>query len=365
MTDEAMTMAAEPAAMPETVQTEAPSVEIDRSAEVTPRNSIERAFDTVDKMAVEPQQEQEAAPSAEMQDGQPRTPDGKFAKRDGEESEDQAQVEAQPEAELTDFVEAPNRFSSDAKAAWKDAPGPVRAEITRAIGELEKGITEYQQAYEPFKDFAKDVSANGQDPAQVLGFYTNMEALISQNPIQGLDAIIGNLQNAGLLQVGTLRELASAMSGQTPDQNAVMQDQTIRELRHELASLKQELGGVSTTIKSQSEAATLKEIEAFASQPEHSRFEELTTDIAFFLKNGRAKTLQDAYSLAERLNPAPQAAAPAQPAAAAAEQTAPAQPRKGGLSVTGAPSSGSNPANRQPASTARESLKNAFAQVGL
>ncbi len=370
MTDEAMNVAAEPAAAPEAVQSEAPAPEIDRSSEVTPRNSIERAFEAVDKVAndipqPEPQPEQKA------EEGQPRTPDGKFAPKEKTPEGDPAAEEAKPEEveaveELTSFVDAPKRFSADAKEAWKDAPEPVRAEITRAIGELENGINQYREAFEPFREFAKNVQDQGQEPGQVLSFYTNMESLISQNPIQGLDTIIGNMQNAGLLKVGTLNELVSVMSGQEPDQRQVMQDQTIRDLRNEIQSLKQELGGVSTSIKSQSEAATMKEIEAFASQPEHGRFEELSNDIALFLTNGRATSLQEAYSMAERLNPAPQAPAPAPPAVeTAAQPAAPAHPRKGNLSVTGAPSSGSNPADRKPPSSARDALKSAFAQVGL
>lgn len=369
MTDEAMNVAAEPAAAPEAVQTDAPA--IDHGAEVTPRNSIERAFAAVDKSANDtPAPKQDAQPEQKAEDGPPRTPDGKFAKKDQPEGEpvaEDAKTE-KPEAEvkeLTSFAEPPKRFSADAKEAWKSAPEPVRAEITRAITELETGLTQYREAFEPFREFAKSAQANGQDPGQVLGFYTGMEGLLNQNPIQGLDAIIGNMQNAGLLKVGTLRELVSVMSGQTPDQNAALQDQTIRDLRNEIQSLKQELGGVSTSIKSQSEAATMKEIEAFASQPEHGRFEELAPDIAFFLENGRAKTLQEAYDLAERLNPAPQAPAPAQPAAPAATPSEPAQTRKGNLSITGAPNSGSHPASQKPASTTRDALKNAFASVGL
>jgi hypothetical protein len=43
----------------------------------------------------------------------------------------------------------------------------------------------------------------------------------------------------------------------------------------------------------------------FASDPANPRFEELSDDIAFFLKSGRTKDLAEAYQLAERLNPTP------------------------------------------------------------
>ena len=137
MTDEAMNVAAEPAAAPEAVQTEAPAVEIDRSSEPTARDAIERAFAEVDKVGNDTPVETKPEPvEAEAQEGQPRTPDGKFAKKEGAEPEAVAaeSTEEKPavEEELTSFAEAPKRFSNDAKEAWKSAPEPVRAEITRA-----------------------------------------------------------------------------------------------------------------------------------------------------------------------------------------------------------------------------------------
>jgi hypothetical protein len=78
----------------------------------------------------------------------------------------------------------------------------------------------------------------------------------------------------------SLRQVAEHVTGQTPDQNASQQEAVMRELRNEISTLKKELGGVSTNIKSQAEAQTLKEIQAFAA--DKPRFDELARGRCLF-----------------------------------------------------------------------------------
>jgi hypothetical protein len=153
--------------------------------------------------------------------------------------------------------------------------------------------------------------------------------------------------------------------GQPVDAQTQQQDGYVNELKAEIAALKKEVGGVTTTIRSQQEGALLKEIDAFAAKPENSRFDELSTDIVFFLNSGKTKDLAEAYRLADRLNPAPQVQAPVIAAPAATNQTAAPHTRKGQLSPSGAPAPGSNPAARNPPASARDALDRAFAVTGL
>lgn len=371
MTDEATNVAAE-AAAPEVVtetQADAPI----REAEPTPRGAIDRAFAALDgdkpesaepKEPAKAEAKPEAKPEGKAED-RARGEDGKFVAKDtaeqatkpAEKADNGQKADAkpgEPEKTATTFSEPPKRFSPDAKAEWAKAPEPVRAEITRAVSELEKGLSEYQQRWEPIKHFDEMARQHGTTIDKAMANYVGIEQKLAADPIAGLSQICDNLGFS-------LRDVASHILGQTPDQAASATDAANRQLRQEIAQLKQELSGVSTTIKSQTEQATLKQIEAFSA--DKPRFEELADDIAFFLQNGRANDLQEAYSLAERLNPAPQAPAPAPAAEAATAE--PAQPRKGNLSLSGAPSTGSNPATRKPPSTARAALDDAFARVGM
>lgn len=364
MSDDAMTVAADAAPTPVDTQAtqQADTAPQETRSEPTARSAIDRAF-----AALEAREKGDTATVADLKPeggDRERNPDGTF-KAKVEDTTAKPVVDtkqaAKPDAAVTDptkaanFSDAPARFSADAKAQWATVPEAVRAEATRAIKELEGGIEQYRQTFEPYREFDKQLKTNGQTFKEVFDHYTGIEQLLAKSPLQGLDRIC---QNMGF----SLREIAAHVMGQPADQQATQQESIIRELRQELAGLKQELGGVSTTIKTQQEKTVLSQIEQFAA--DKPRFEELSHDIAFFLQNGRAKDLQEAYDLAERLNPAPQTMVSA-PAATAAPQADTAQTRKGQLSTTGAPSSGSNPANRKPPASARDALDRAFANVGI
>lgn len=375
MTDEALVASADAAPMPETndaasaEQSSAP--EPVQKAEPTARGAIERAFAAIEQREKQPEQ---AADKPAVAEGERRrNPDGTFAAKDAAEPiAEQPQAPEKPakaEQPQTGFGEPPNRFSADAKAAWATAPEPVRAETMRAIRELETGIKQYQEQYEPFREFDKALKASGQTFKQVFEHYTGIENLLSQDLTRGLDVIC---QNAGT----SLREIAAHVMGQPQDQGTALQERTINDLRQEITALKRELTGVTTSLKTDKETSVFNAITEFSTRPEYARFEELGQDIAMFLQTRLApkveaarrtgkfdEVLSEAYRLAERINPAPQALAPV--VAAPAAPQAPAQTRKGQLSLSGAPSSGSNPANRKPPSSPREALDRAFASVGI
>lgn len=323
--------APEPVSAPET--SPAPPEPISQS----PRDSIDRAFAALE--TGEPIERSDRA----------RNADGTFAAKLAETEPKPVEKAVEPKPAVS-AIDAPKRFSDDAKAAWATAPEPVKSEITRAIKELEAGIAEHQARWEPLKPFEELAKQHKTTIPAALENYIGIERLIAQDPLKGLNQVC---ENMGL----SLRQIAEHVLGKTPDQNAAAQEQVIADLRRELAGVKQQIGGVSSSIESQRQQAALAEITQFAA--DKPRFEELAGDITFLLESKRATSLDEAYKLAERLNPGP---APAAPAAA---QPDPAQTRKGQLSLSGAPSSGSNPANRKPPSSPREALDRAFASVGF
>lgn len=361
MTDEAV--AAE--AAPEPVV--APEVQEAPRNEPTPRNAIDRAFEALelqDKDTSEPVGAEGDEPKGDRE----RNADGTFKAKtdtpaenkaekapdkpqDGDKTKEAAKDTAEKPAT---FGEAPSRFSADAKAAWANAPEPVRAEIHRAVSELEKGIQQYKSEFDPLKPYVEMAKQHNTSVPKALDNYINLERTLMSDPERGMQMVA---DYAGI----DLRAFAAKLAGQTLDEAASKTDQVIRELNSKIANLEQQLGGVSTTIQEQRHQGVLSQVEAFAA--DHPRFEELATDIEFFIKSGRTQDLQEAYELAERLNPAPQAPAPAAPAAPQPDRAA--QTRKGSLSVTGAPSSGSDPAIRKPPSSAREAIDHAFASIGL
>lgn len=311
------------------------------------REALEKAFKDYDSQPKEPG-EREASKEEGKADGPARNPDGTFAKKETAESDPKPEAEkAEAKAEEKQPIsEPPARFSADAKAAWKDAPESVRGEINRAVKELEAGLSEYQQVVEPLKPFLSMAQQQRVDPAKTIEKYVRMEQALFQNPRAGLEAIA---QNMGL----SLEGLIQKATGNVPEGQ---RDTVIDGLREEIGQLKQQLGQVSTGFQRQQYQTAEQQVAAFAEA--NPRFEELAPEIQRLLASGYAPTLEKAYEIADRLNPAPTVPdVPATPPAAAQTRVA--------KSVTGAPSAGSNPVNRQPSTSNSEALRRAFGTVGL
>lgn len=347
MTDDATSVAAAEPSQP-VADTATPNT----AYEATPADAIDRAFAALDR-----DEAGDASPAPET--GRERNPDGTFRAKDvapdaGEgDTAETVEDERAPETE-SKFVEAPSRFSADAKTAWAAAPEPVKAEIHRAVRELEAGIEQYRQRWEPLKPFDDLARQSNTSIEAALTNYIGIEQLIARDPIAGFERVA---QNMGL----SLRDIAAHVMGQAPDAVASQQDATIRELRGELAALRQELGGVTTSIRSDKEQAVFRQIEDFAKTA--PRFDDLASDVAFFIESGRANDLKEAYALAERLNPVPQPAST--PAASAAPETIAAQNRKGRLSLSGSPGAGSSPTARPVSESPLKAVDAAFAALGI
>jgi hypothetical protein len=242
--------------------------------------------------------------------------------------------------------EAPARFSADAKAAWAAAPEPVKAEVARMERELTQGIEKYRgdaEAFEPVRKFHDMAKASGNTLDKVLETYVGLETMIDKNPIVALERICE-------MKGFTLRQVAEHVMGQAPDAQAAQRDSETMALKREIHGLKQQLGQVSGTLEQQKTDRVNAQVAEFADK--HPRFDELAQDIAFFIESGRTTDLAEAYSLAERLNPAPVPASAPKPA----PDPSAAQTRKGEKSINGAPTPGSDPVTRQPSSSIRESL---------
>lgn len=311
----------------------------------TAREALEKAFA---EESPKPDAEAEQKADQPETDGRPRTPDGKFAPKEAAEASQEAkrpEADPKPVAEQKPISEPPSRFSADAKAAWKDAPESVRGEINRAVKELESGLQQYQQAVEPLKPYMDMARQHGTTVHDALGNYVRMEQGL-RNPETRPQALRALAQNMGM----TPADMAAMLTGQQVQGDNV-KDREILALRQEIHGLKEQFGQLDSTVTQSREQAVLQDVQKFAA--DRPRFEELSDEILRMLQTGYASDLADAYEKADRLNPAPQPAAPPPPA----PTPQPRQPR----SLTGAPSPGSNPATqRTPSKSPREALERAF-----
>ena len=343
----------------EDLDTQAPDIVPDAPASApdapppTLSDALDNAFDNV--FSDEP----------EMQSGRNRDQSGRFAKGEAKAAPVEAKpVSAEPAPEAAAAPaeqsqnpdEPPARLSAEAKAQWAALPPAVKADVHRTIREMQGGIEKYrteatrwQTDVAPYETLAQQY---GMDIKGVLADYEGMARMMATNPVQVFDTLA---KRHGF----TLQDVAANVLGQDLDDYAKQTSQEIARLQQENMELKRQTQ--TYTQRQQQEVQSF--ITDFAVK--NPRYGELEPQIAGILRSGLVTAteprlrLQEAYEIADRLKPAPRTA-PAPQNPAIADQT-----RKGQLSITGAPGSGSNPANRKTPASAREALDRAFDQYGL
>lgn len=289
----------------------------------------------------------------------------------GEQAKPGDQQQAKPALPSHTAENPPARFSETAKAKWASADPELRGEVSRMERELTQGFQKHRESAEKFEGYREldDIARKHghHSGAAVFREYYQTEQLLQKDLVGGLDSIC---QKMGV----SLRDVAAHVLNQPAEQQTSQQDATIRELKQEIAGLKQQVGGVVQTHQKQTLKTINTEVSEFAAA--HPRFTELEKDIAFFLETRCPGNLEEAYTLAERLNPvdgsntnsaASSAAATPAASSAAADDDEAAQTRKGTRSINGAPSAGSHPGARKRApqnQSLDEALDRAFAAAG-
>ena len=292
----------------------------------------------------------------EAKEPAPRAQDGKFAPK----PETLAQQGQQPaqEPKPTQYKDAPARFDDAAKTEWANAPESVKGAVTRAVKELEEGITKYKgshERYEQFKEYDETAKQNGRDLKQSIASVLEFEKTIKTNPLAAIDYALreaGPRDSQG--RPLTLNDIVEHVSGQSTDQRVQQAQTRIQELE--------------TQIQQMEYAKKVPDMVAeFAST--HDRFDELTDVIVPLLKSGH--NLETAYELAAAPKPAsdPKPLIPAETQQALAQtqvQPVAANPA-GQKSISGAPSAGSDPAIRKPGAknpSLDSTLDRVFARIG-
>jgi hypothetical protein len=375
MTEEFAGGAAAPA---ETVSTpDVPSNTPEPILESTPRGAIDRAFASLgDDLASdkpEPSVKEQVDALAPADGDRARNADGTFAAKDPNAAPAEPAKADIPDAAAVDAPkadalpgDAPARFSPDAKAVWATAPEPVKAEVLRMEREMTAGLEKYREdaaAFEGIRQFDQLAKQNGTDLPSAMERYVAFEVGLNNDPVAGFISICAD---KGL----NPREIAAKVMGQElppAERQTVQSERVINELRNEIAQLR---NGV-TTIQTGSVSQTINSFVSSLPAADQPLFDELGTSIAALINQGH--DLPSAFATAKEaertrvqrlatsfgFTPAP--AAPAVPPA----PDLTAQTLKGQLSVTGAPSSGSNPSNRKPPSSPRDALDRAFDTVGV
>lgn len=258
--------------------------------------------------------------------------------------------------------EAPARFTAEAKAEWEKAPEKVRAEVNRMQRELEAGFTKHKEAaelFEPVRKFHDMAVKAGTTIDKAMERYVAIDQDLANPDVQvKAKAIEHVLKVAGV----TPLQYAAWVSGQSPETTAAKTDATSQALQAKIEALENHIAQISGHVQQQQQSEMQRALTEWAADKPDA--DDLANEIAAHVQSGLS--LDDAYAKA-RIDAEEKARRlgfiPALSAAAPAPEQAP-QPRRIPQSISGSPSSGSNPAQISPSSSVEEAIRKAFLKVG-
>lgn len=292
----------------------------------------------------------------------PRDEHGRFAKTD-EVVQTAPQAQAQEPAQPT--IQPPKTWTVAAKAKFATLDPDVQQEILRREGEMQNGIAQQQakaellNRYEALIAPHRDrLTLSGLDPHSYLTALIRADEMLRTNPAQALPQIAA-MYGLNLNQLlGQSPQSGGPQSQADPQVQSLQQylapfQQTIQELQQRLDA--QERDREQTAL-----AAAQAEINAFASDPAHTYFENVKDDILALLKAGRATDLADAYEKAIWANKDIRAILQA----TGQKPTTPQPTKPAGPQVTGAQRGAApRPADASNTNTVEDDVREALAEL--
>lgn len=242
----------------------------------------------------------EADEVEEVQEGRARDEKGRFAAKETPEEapaiDETPEVKAETAPEEEAPVEAspapPNGWTAEAKEKWHELP----AEVQAAVAKRELDVAKFTSKSDEERQFGRDM-------------YKAVNPYLAQIQAEG-----GTPQGA----VQSLLNTAYLLRTGSPDQKRQMLLQTAKqfgvdlsdiesapEIDPKIAPLYQKINQLEGMLTQQTQAGEQQlqtevqsEVDAFASDPANSHFEEVEGYMAALLQSGKASDLKDAYDQA-------------------------------------------------------------------
>jgi hypothetical protein len=242
-------------------------------------------------------------------------------------------------ADLT-AMRPPPGWSPAAKVAFDALPAEVKSAVAQREVEINKGFAKLAE-YKPIERFADMARQSGTTLDRALESYVGIENELRRDFIGGIAQIC---QRQGVNPLA-LAQTILARAGMATDQPvapgaAQVAPQTAPGV--DLSPVMQKINALETYIQQQQTSGVQSEIERFASDPKHTFFDNVKTEMGRLIKAGAADSLADAYDKAcwsnaeiRALLIKQQSAADPSVRAAAANQA-----RQSAKSITGSPTPG-------------------------
>lgn len=196
---------------------------------------------------------------------------------------------------------APSTWSKEAAAEWGEIKPHIQAEILKREQDIFAGLEQYKTRAEigdryegVIAEFKPILDAEQIDPVEMFGNFAANHYLLSRGTPEQKLTIATNLMTHYGIDIEQVQQRLF---------NAPEVNPEVEELKAKIARLETGVNTITTRETEQVRNQFAQQINQFASDPAHPYFDEVSNDIATFLKNGVATTLEEAYEKAVYANP--------------------------------------------------------------
>lgn len=224
-------------------------------------------------------------------DGRVRGADGKFIAKQAETVQDT--TEQQPETGTPqESIRPPASWSAAAKAKFATLDPDVQKEVLKREQDVEKGFRDRAnelKRYQPLEDVLAPRralwAAQGLDETQAIKTLLAAQDLLEQDPRKGLE-FLAKSYGVSLAQP----------QGQAPEPQPQGNSPQYEQLLAKFSQLEQRLQEAQS-------APVVSQVESFFADPKNLYAENVRSDMAVLLREGRAKDLPEAYEMACWMRP--------------------------------------------------------------
>lgn len=254
------------------------------------------------------QDEKEKSP--ETASTEVKTPlEGEQVAAPGEPSAAREAPAPQSNSEEVQALGAPSTWSKEAIAEWATISPRAQQEILKREEDMFRGLGEYKTRAElgarydavidPYRPI---LAAENLDPVEMFQAFAGNHYLLSRGTPEQKVQLAANLINHYGVDFARLVDHLGHSALEAPDPHTQALEQRLAAMERQAAQ----------TLQNQQNAARAQvdsEVAAFAADPAHPFFNELSENIAKFISSGLATNLQDAYDMAVHANPVTRAKA--------------------------------------------------------
>lgn len=213
------------------------------------------------------------------------------------------------ETDSTVTRKPPASWSPDQHERWAGLDPAIQDYVLKRETDYSKAIEERAVKLKQFEDQGRDRSEldriltpyrqrwalAGQSDHQMIQKVLAAQELLNRNPAEGIRYLTSEFR------LNPAQVFAAAQNQQQGQPNPFAEQ--LAQLEQRMAARDAADAEREKNIQTEQSAVIQTEIDAFKADPAHTHFDAVKDDMAFFLGNQRAETLQDAYDKAVRLNP--------------------------------------------------------------